>query len=319
MTSRMRGMNRPCGDALVRIQPIRALLAVGLSLLSTGCSVRHLAVNALGDTLAGGSSVYAEDDDPELVGQAVPFALKTTEELLAESPRHTGLLLAAASGFAQYAYGWVQQDADFVEAQDLERATELRARARRLYLRARDYGLRGLEVDLPGLRERLRVDPTQALAATRQRHVPLLYWTGVAWFGAIALAKDEADLTADQHLAEVLVRRALALDESFERGAIHDVLIAWEGRGQVAGGSVAQARLHLERALTLSQGRRAWPLVTYAETVCVAQQDRRQFQELLERALAIDPAALRAAQLNNVISQRRARWLLRRADELFVE
>ena len=39
-----------------------------------------------GDALAGTGSTFASDDDPELVGEAVPFGLKTMESLLAESP-----------------------------------------------------------------------------------------------------------------------------------------------------------------------------------------------------------------------------------------
>jgi predicted anti-sigma-YlaC factor YlaD len=249
----------------------------------------------------------------------VPFALKTTEALVAEAPRHRGLRLAAASGFVQYAYGFVEQEADLVEAQDLARATALRGRARRLYVRGRDQGLRGLEVDLPGFTQKLRADPGGAVAGVTRAQAGLLYWTAMGWFGAINLAKDDADLTADQHLAETLMRRALTLDEGFEEGALHDFFIAWEARGDVVGGSRQRAREHLERALALSRGRRAWPLVTFAETVCVAEQDRKCFEDALGRALAIDTNAEPKWRLNNIIIQRRARWLLGRGDELFVE
>src|SRR5437588_4822913 len=165
-----------------------ALLAFVLALVAAGCSlVKQAAVNGAGNALAGGGTTYASDDDPELVWQAVPFGLKTIESLLAQSPRHKGLLLAAASGFTEYAYGALQQEADLAEAKDLARATELRNRARKLYLRALDYGFRGLEVDLPDLRRRLQADPdpAHALAETTKGQVPLLYWTGAAWGAAI--------------------------------------------------------------------------------------------------------------------------------------
>jgi predicted anti-sigma-YlaC factor YlaD len=311
------GKRMPGRAALPAAWGLAAAL-VALVLLPA-CSVKRLAVNRIGDALASGSSAFVDDDDPELVGGAVPFALKTTETLLREAPRHRGLLLAATSGFAQYAFAFVQQPADFVEAQDLARATEQRARARRLFLRSRDYGLRGFEVDFPGFAERLRADPGQAVARTQKRHVPLLYWTGVAWFGAINLSKDDSALTADQYVAEALVRRALALDEGFERGTLHDILISWEGRGEAAGGSFDRAREHFDRAVALAAGRRAAPFVTYAESVCVARQDRKGFEEALAGALAVDPAALPAQRLTNVIFQRRARWLLARVDELFIE
>ena len=63
---------------------LSAILAVSLN----GCSIRQTAVNKLGDALAESGANFASDDDPELVGQAVPFGLKTMEGLLEEAPRH---------------------------------------------------------------------------------------------------------------------------------------------------------------------------------------------------------------------------------------
>jgi predicted anti-sigma-YlaC factor YlaD len=297
----------------------RGIAAVVLLLGVAGCSVKKMAINSLGNALAEGGSTYASDEDPELVRGAVPFGLKTVESLLAESPRHRGLLLAAASGFTQYAFAYVEQDADFVEAQDLARATALRTRARKLYLRGRDYGLRGLEVELPGFRDRVRQSRAETLARLRKKDVPLLYWTGLSWFAAISLAKNDSELSADQALAESLMRRALELDEAFERGTLHDFYIAWEGRGESVGGSFQRARQHLDRALVLAAGHRASPLVGYAESVSVARQDRKEFEDLLNEALAVDPDAEPPLRLSNLIYQQRARWLLGRTDDLFVE
>lgn len=97
-------------------------MALSLVMLGAGCSLKRLAVNRVGDALAGGGTTFAADDDPELVRAAVPFSLKLMESLLAESPRHQGLLLAACSGFTEYAYAFVQQDADELEDQDFTAA-----------------------------------------------------------------------------------------------------------------------------------------------------------------------------------------------------
>lgn len=299
-----------------------AAVAAAFLALAAGCSsLQRAAVNKAGDALAQGGSVYASDDDPELVWQAVPFGLKSIESLLAQSPRHRGLLLAAASGFTEYAYGALQQEADFVEAKNLARATELRNRARKLYLRALGYGFRGLEVDLPDLRARLRAapDPEHALAGAGKQQVPLLYWTGAAWGAAIAISKDDPELSADQSRAAALILRALALDEGFEAGAGHDFMIAYEGGRASVGGSIEEARRHLRRALELSHGHRAAPLVGFAETVSVGKQDKAEFKQLLDQALAVDVEAAPEHRLANVLAQRRARWLLGRVDELFVD
>ncbi len=290
-----------------------------LAAVLPGCSLRSIAVNSLGNALARGGSNFASDDDPDLVGQAIPFGLKTMEGLLLEAPRHRGLLLATASGFTQYAYGWVQLEADLGEAQDLAKATAMRDRARRLYLRALDYGLRGLEVDFPGLRERLRRDPEAALARMKKEHVPLLYWTAAAWGAAIALKVNDSELSADQKLAEALARRALALDETWDAGAIHDFFIAYEAGRASVGGSIERAREHFERATRIANGRRAFPYVTFAESACVGQQNRQEFKALLEQALALDASRPSDYRLANVLAQKRARWLLSRTDDLFVE
>jgi predicted anti-sigma-YlaC factor YlaD len=290
--------------------------------LSPGCSVRKVAVNALAGALAAGGDTYATDDDPELVAAAVPFGLKTIEALLAETPKHDGLLLAAASGFTQYAFAFVQSEADLLEEKDLARASALRARARKLYPRALRYGLRGLEVRHPGFEAGLRDDALRekTLAGTTKADVPLLYWTGAAWGAAISLSKENAELTADQGLAEALERRALSLDEAFGQGAIHDFFISFEGgRPPAAGGSVERARKHLDRAVALSGGKRAAPYVSFAETVSVGAQNRAEFEELLKKALAVDPDAVPELRLANTVSLRRAAWLLARADELFLE
>jgi len=295
---------------------------LALALVFAGCSsLQRAAVNKAGDALARGSYVYASDDDPDLVWQAVPFGLKSIESLLAQAPRHQGLLLAAASGFTEYAYGALQQQADFVEAKDLARATELRNRARKLYLRALGYGFRGLEVQLPDLRRRLQADPdpAHALAGTTKEQVPLLYWTGAAWGAAIAISKDDPELSADQSRAAALILRGLALDEGFEAGAGHDFMIAYEGGRASVGGSIEEARRHLRRALELSHGQRAAPLVGFAEAVSVARQDKPEFKQLLDQALAVNVDAAPELRLANLLAQRRARWLLGRIDELFVE
>jgi len=53
--------------------------------------------------------------------------------------------------------------------------------------------------------------------------------------------------------------------------------------------------------------------------VALQKQDKAQFQALLNQALAINPDAAPQSRLENLIAQRRARWLLGRADELFLD
>ena len=290
-----------------------------LCALLAGCSIKKIAVNKLGDALAAGGTTFASDDDPELVKAAVPFSLKLMESLLAESPRHKGLLFASASGFTQYAYAFVQQDADETEDKDLAAATAMRARAKRLYLRARNYGLRGLEAAHPNFDKELRQNPRAAVRSATRADVPLLYWTAASWGAAISLSKDDPALIADVPQLEALIDRALELDERWDDGAIHGFLISYEMARQGAKGDDAErSRQHFQRALELAGGKQAGPLVSFAEAVCVQKQDLKQFESLLNQALAINPDAAPEHRLVNTIMQRRARWLLSKKEDLFL-
>jgi len=295
------------------------LMMVGLAVVGSGCSVKRMAVNKLGNALAGSGTTFASDDDPELVKAAVPFSLKLMEGLLNENPRHEGLLLAASSGFTEYAYAFVQEEADETEDKDLAAAEEMRGRARRLYLRGRNYGLRGLEVRHKGFEKALRADPKQAVRAATMKDVPLLYWTAVSWAGAVSLSKDNPDLIADMPIVEAMMDRALALDETFGDGAIHTYLITYEmSRPGGMGDPAARSRQHFERALELSKGLQAGPMISFAEAVCVQKQDLKQFETLLQQALALNPEVKPEWRLVNLVMQRRAKWLQSRTDQLFL-
>lgn len=296
-----------------------SILCALLITASTGCSVRQMAMNQLADTLASTGTAISSDDDPELIKAAVPFSLKLMEIVLEQTPEHQGLLYSTSSGFTQYAYAFVQLEADQIEDEDFAEATHMRERARKLYLRARDYGLRGLEVDYKDFETQLYNNPEKAIAQTDIGDVPLLYWTAVSWAGAIGVSKDDPELLAELPMVDALIDRALELDEDYENGAIHSFLIAYELSRQGGTGSpMKRARKHYQRAVELSHGMLAGPMVAYAEAISVQEQNLTEFRNLLNRALAIDVNQKPEWRLVNVIMQERARWLLSRTDELFL-
>lgn len=305
------------------IGPLGRLMGLAFcALLVGGCGMKRLAVNQLGDALSGsgGGTVFSGDDSPELIRAAMPFSLKLMESLLAENPGHRKLLLATSRGFTQYAFAFVKQDADEIEDEDIDKAVEIRADAKRLLLRARDYGLRALEVDHRGFGELLRKDHGKAVAMVGKKDVPKLYWTGAAWAAAISLAKDDAALIGDLPIVEAIMERVLELDEAYDIGAVHGFFIAYEmGRPGDPAALAKRARKHFDRAVELSGGLDASPYVTLAESVAIPGEDKKEFEALLGKALEIDVDAKPELKLSNKVFQRRAKWLLSRKDRLFLE
>jgi predicted anti-sigma-YlaC factor YlaD len=291
-----------------------ALLMVGVFL--TGCSVKRLAADVVGDALTGDAEVFASDDDPDLIREAIPFGLKTIESLLASSPSHRGLLLSAAKGFTTYAY-LLQDEADRLEDQDRSRSRLLRARIKRLYLRGRQYAFRGLELDHPRFEALLRRDQVAILARATAEDAPFLYWAGLSWGGALSAGSDDLALVSDAPLFAALVRRVVDVHERYEAGAAHEFLISYEASRP--GGSAGLAREHFRRALALTDTPRASLFVALAEGLSIKEQNLDEFKALLASALAVDRDREPKGRLVNVLAQRRARWLLARIPELFLD
>ena len=303
---------RPSPSLNWRCLPVAALALAGC--------VRSFALNAVADSLAGQGGGFATDDDPELVRAAAPFGLKTTEALIGQLPERGDLLVSAASGFTQYGYAFVQQQADFDDSVSTEKAAPEYARARKLYKRAVGYGLRALDVAHPGTSDKLRTAPAEALAAMTKADVPALYWTGAPWALRVVISKNDASLIADLGTVELLMKRALELDEPWAAGTIDEFFESFEAArpGVSAESARATAAKFRDRALELAHGQKLGPWVTWAESVDVSAQDRKEFDALTDKVLAFDIDSAPSYRLVNTLMQRRAKWLKSRADELFV-
>jgi predicted anti-sigma-YlaC factor YlaD len=303
-------------------QPLHAraagilVLAVALAILPA-CSIKTMAVKTVANTLAGSGDVFSRDNDPELVRDALPFALKLYESLLESVPKHGPLLVATCSAFTEYAFAFVETDADVLGEAHHDESKALRDRALRLYVRGRDYCLRAMDVRFHGIHDKLLADPVAALAKAQKKDVPMLYWTAASWGAAISLGIDQPDLVVDLPTVRALADRALALDESWNNGAIHELLITLDSLPEALGGNPAQAREHFARAVALQHGDSPAPYVALATGVDVPAQNRAEFESLLNQALAVDPEKDPSNRLVTLITQRRARALLDQIDTRF--
>ena len=298
----------------------RLLAACCLLAAASGCSLKRMAVGQVARALASGGSTYQEDDDPDLVGAALPFGLKLMESLLAEAPKNPDLLMAVSSGFTEYAYAFVEQPAA-ISGESLDRRDAERARARRLYLRAHGYGMRGLDARYPGFAGKADQDVAAALAPTRKRDVPLLYWTAASLGLAISSSKGDPEMVGRLPVVEALIGRVVELDEAWSGGAVPEFLISLESSqpGLSKAEMLQRMKRHFDRAIELSNGARAGGYVSYAENACVAAQDAAGFRSAISKALAVDTETKSENRLANLIAQRRARWLLAHIDDLFLE
>ncbi|HTA76178.1 MAG TPA: TRAP transporter TatT component family protein [bacterium] len=296
------------------------LLLIGFSPALNGCFIKSMAVNSVADGLAGQGDTFSSDNDPQLIKEAVPFSLKFMESILAATPRHTELLGALCKNFTEYTYAYVQCEADYIADSNYTQARELRVRAKKLYQRAYEYGLRGLETRHDHFAQMIMTDPKAAVSKLNKDDADLMYWTGVAWMAAISIGKDDPELVSDVPQAEALIYKAEELVPDYDNGSLQEFLITYEsGKPTLMGGDMKRVKKHYDKALELTKGMSAATYVNYAEGYDLKQQNREEFEENLNKALDIDVDQVKSLRLVNLIEQKRARWLLSRADTLFVK
>ncbi|HEY2431735.1 MAG TPA: TRAP transporter TatT component family protein [Vicinamibacterales bacterium] len=298
---------------------VAALAAVAAALGGCGMLQRK-AVGMVANTLASSGDVFTRDDDPELVGQAIPFGLKLYESLLDSAPKNKDLLIATCSNFTQYGVAYLETEALVLgETNHHDEVAHLNTRALKLYLRAKGYCLRAMEVRFPGITPALLKDPVAALKPAKKADVPLLYWMAASWGSAIALGVDKPELVIDLPTVRALAERAIALDETWNQGALHEMFIALDSQPEALGGSVERARVHFKRAVELQNGAAPGPYVSLAIGVSMPAQDRAEFESLLKQALAIDPEKSPSTRLITLVQQRRAQAMLDHIDTLFTK
>ena len=300
---------------------MRALAAVLLPIClasSTACSLKKMAVNTVANTLSEVGSTFTSDEDVQLVGDALPFALKFYESILESTPRHQGLLLATCSAFTQYSYAYVETAAEALPSVRSTEIQTLRDRALNLYLRGRGYCFRAINARFgAGSSEALLQQPETVLARAKREDVPLLYWTAASWGAAIYLGLDRPDIAIDLPMIRVLADRAIALDDGWGTGTLHELFITLDSLPEVLGGDPVRAKAHFDKAVALQKGLSPGPYVALSSSA-VNNRDRAEFERLLKLALAVDPDKNPATRLVTLITQKRARLMLEHIDEKFV-
>ena len=272
-------------------------------------------------TVAGQSTVFTGDNDPELVGDSLPLLIKMFETLQEQLPDHEGLNLQTGSLTIMYANAFVQTPAEVLPPDQADRKKEQLERAKKLYLRGEKFIMHELELKFPGIRGKLASDSAgPLLAKAKKADVPFLYWESAAIMAAFALTPLDIELSVRVKEAKALMARAYELDPDFGGGSIDEFYISFYGAlPESMGGDKALARKHFEAAVKKGGGKTCGPYVAYATAISLPNQDYPEFKKMLDAALAISVDDSPANRLVNTLAQRKAAWLLAHQDDLFID
>ena len=297
-----------------KILIILVILAVSCFYLPS-CSINKLAMNLVADALTGdgNTDVFTGDSDPQLVGDAIPFAIKMYESLLSQNPTHQGLMLTTGSMFVMYANAFVQGPAEMLPNSQWKAREEGAMRAKMLYLRGYEILYNALEAKYPGFKKAAADENAlkSYISKFKKEDVGTIYWAVAGGLSAYSIDIMDFNLSACIGQWNTMIHRAYELDPNFGGASLDEFfIIFYASLPEIMGGDKEKAKQHFDITMKKTNGKSAGAYVSFAQSICIPDQDYDAFKDYLDKALAIDPDDDVSTRLVNIISQQKARWLL---------
>ena len=280
-------------------------IIVGIFLFQS-CSMDRFVIRQTGALLDYGVLALYEETDLKLAEQAMASDIKLLEGMVKGDPENEHLLTLTAQALSGYALG-------FAEDEEPERAKVL-------YLRAKDYGLRVLrlsdsfaEADTGSLD-----DYTLAVKNLDKDYIEALFWTGFAWAGWINLSIDNPRAMIDLTKVQILMERVLEIDETFFHGATHLFFGSiWGLKPPMLGGDPEKAKEHFEKNLQITDGKFLLTYVYYALFYAAKVLDEDLYNSFVVKIEETPAEALPGYQLLNMIAKKKAKNLREFGKEWF--
>lgn len=298
------------------------ILLVVPVLLFLNCSIQKLTMSKISENFSSNeNTVFTGDDDPELIRDALPFTMKLYESLLAKDSTNPGLYLASGKLFCLYAQGFVLFPADTLADSLTAQKKAACKRAKKLFLRGRDYMLKALDLRHPHFLAQIKSGAMDsALLKINKSDSTYLYWCAVSWMGAIAADRSDLGLGMTLKKAVALANKLYSTNESYGSGAINELYcIYYASAPKSLGGDTAAARIQLTKAISASNESKVSPFVSGALSLSVKNKNKEEFEQFLNSALSINVNAHPQERLQNIIYQQRAKWLLEHEGRYFGE
>lgn len=310
---------------MARMVALRLALAAAILALAPACSLNEIVANRImAGTFDQMQRAVNRGESPRQAREAAPALLTMLDGIVEMSPRNPRLLERGAEMYANFSFA-------FMEEEDPDRA-------RILYRRAKEYGLRALAERDEDLRKALDgpEKPLEARLAKLEADddvIPALFWAAFAWGGEINVSRTNQGAIADLPKVLLVMNRLAEIAPGFYHAGPHMFLaVYYSSRGSTLGGDVKKSKEHFSAVFSRTsldtKGHRTpgflLPYVLYARFYCVAlgekepERARKEFVDALRVVKETPLSANPDDTLANAIAKERAARLLPQLDDLIL-
>ncbi len=290
--------------------PLARWLHYGLTALVfsalISCSMQKMLVRQMKPVLLNSAQALYEEDDLPIAEQSLASNLKLIDGLLKSDPQNEELLLLAAQGYAGYALA-------FAEDKDPQRA-------KKLYLRARDYALKILRKDkrFKQAEQQGDLELQRVVDQYGKNKSAALFWAGFSWAGYALLSMDDPQALADFATIEIFMHRVEEINPEYFHGAVWLFWGAYYGMiPKMLGGDPAKSLQYFERNIRLNHGNFLLAYVYAARFYAAKILDEKKFDEYLDHIENTPSDVEKELTFLNQVAKQKARLLKQQKSERF--
>ena len=254
-------------------------------------------------------------DHPKIVSLYFEKKIKSLERKKSLSTEQKRLLLKTK---VEYGFGVLLEESDRILDHDYNLGVKKSQEAHIVFSDAKKVGNSILIISYPKLDSWLSGETDLQF---KINDVSDLYWLAAAYGGAIKSSRGNPFDVVKLPVVKKLLITAIALDPKWGKGALYSAMMSYtSSRPDLSSDMLKDsANYYFNKAVSVSDSLDASPFMTYAESIHKPFQNRAGYINKLNFVINMDVKKNTQFELSNIIAQKRAKWLLSKTNETFLE
>tara|TARA_Y100001970_G_scaffold198551_1_gene241562 strand:- start:856 stop:1692 length:837 start_codon:yes stop_codon:yes gene_type:complete len=219
----------------------------------------------------------------------------------------------------EYAYGILMEKGDMLLDNDYHKSLKYYQKSNIIFKEAKHSSMNLLSARYPKFEEWLK---NQYDITFCEEDIQDLYWLAAA-LGGIIQSSRGSDPFALVHIPTIgkLLETAINLNQEWGNGKLYSAMMSYTTVRPDLNRDVLDDSLnfYFEKAVKYSDSLDASIFLSYAESVHKPKQEKKEYIEKLNFVIEMDLEKGSQNEISNIISKRRARWLLSKTEDYFLE
>ncbi len=218
----------------------------------------------------------------------------------------------------EYGFGIIMEQADRLIEDDYLEALDQYKKANNVFNEAQDLGMLIMLEKYPEFNDWLQKD---AVIDLKKEDVSDMYWLAASIGGSVSSSRGDPFELINLPYVGRLLNKCIKIYPEWNNGSLYSAMMSFAtSRSDLSEEMLRDSvDFYFNKAISYSNGMDAGPYLTYAESIHKTFQERKDFVDKLNYVMEMDVVRNSDYEMGNLVSKSRAKWLLSKTDEYFLE